>query len=142
MGATHTIDLDVPPADRAAEVRALTRGLGVDAVIEAAGVPDAVTQSLDYVRDGGVVVVAGQYTDGGDIALNPHRAINRKHVEIRGCWGSDYSHFHRALQLLAHQGASLPWLEAVSARYTLADAGAALQSVANREVLKALIVPN
>ncbi len=142
MGATHAISLDVPPAERAAQVRALTHGHGVDAVIEVAGVPDAVVQSLELVRDGGVVAVAGQYTDHGPVAINPHSAINRKHVEIRGCWGSDYSHFHRALGLLAHQGAALPWIEAVSARYPLAEAGAALAAVASRDVLKALIVPN
>lgn len=142
MGATHTISLDVPPAERAAEVRRLTRGHGVDAVIEVAGVPDAVVQALDLVRDGGVVAVAGQYTDHGPVPINPHSAINRKHAEIRGCWGSDYSHFHKALGLLAHQGAGLPWIEAVSARYPLAEAGAALAAVASREVLKAIIVPN
>ncbi|HYW33473.1 MAG TPA: zinc-binding dehydrogenase, partial [Gemmatimonas sp.] len=142
MGATHTLSLDMPPAERAAEVRRLTGGHGVDAVIEVAGVPDAVVQSLDLVRDGGVVAVAGQYTDHGPVAINPHSSINRKHVEIRGCWGSDYSHFHRALSLLAHQGAALPWIEAVSARYPLAEAGAALTAVASRDVLKAIIVPN
>ena len=142
MGATHTIALDVPPEHRASAVRALTGGHGVDAVIEAAGAPEAVPQSLDLVRDGGVVVIAGQYTDGGPVTINPHSQINRKHVEIRGCWGSDYSHFHRALGLLAHQGAALPWLEALSARYTLAQANEALAAVANRDVVKAIIVPN
>jgi L-iditol 2-dehydrogenase len=142
MGATHTLPLDMPPAERAAEVHRLTHGRGVDVVIEVAGAPEAVSQALGLVRDGGVVVIAGQYTDGGDIAINPHSAINRKHVEIRGCWGSDYSHFHRALEILAHQGADLPWIEAVSARYTLDQANEALMAVANREVVKALIVPN
>ena len=87
-------------------------------------------------------MVAGQYTDAGDISLNPHRQINRRHVEIRGCWGCDYSHFHRALQVLAHQGATLPWLDAVSARFTLDEVNDALSAVANRDVIKALIVPN
>lgn len=142
MGATHTVSLDMPPAERAEAVRAANGGRGVDVVIEAAGDPRAVADALEMVRDGGVVVVAGQYTDAGDLTLNPHRHINRKHVEIRGCWGCDYSHFYRALQVLAHQGASLPWIDAVSARYALDDANAALAAVANRDVIKALIVPN
>jgi threonine dehydrogenase-like Zn-dependent dehydrogenase len=142
MGATHTLPLDMPAGERAAQVRSITGGHGVDVVIEAAGAPEAVPQALDLVRDGGVVVVVGQYTDGGPVTINPHSQVNRKHVEIRGCWGSDYSHFHRALGLLAHQGAALPWLEAVSARYTLAQANDALAAVANREVVKAIIVPD
>ncbi len=142
MGATHTIGLDVPHEERVAMARAANGGRGVDIVIEAAGAPDAVSQGLDLVRDGGVLVVVGQYTDGGPIAINPHTQINRKHAEIRGCWGSDYSHFHRALQILAHQGASLPWVDAVSARYPLEQANEALAAVANRSVVKAIIMPN
>jgi len=114
----------------------------VDTVFEAAGAPRAVPQALDLVRDGGRGVVAGQYTDGGDVSINPHYAINRKHVEIRGCWGCDYSHFHRAVQLLAAQGSALPWRDGISGRYGLEQANEALGAVERREVVKALIVPN
>jgi L-iditol 2-dehydrogenase len=96
MGATVTLDLEIPHEERVAAVRRLTHGRGVDVVIEAAGRPEAVSQALDLVRDGGRVVVVGQYTDHGPVPIHPHLQINRKHVEIRGCWGSDYSHFHRA----------------------------------------------
>ena len=142
MGATHVVPLDLSPAERAAAVRDANGGRGVDVVIEAAGVPGAVSDALDMVRDGGRVVIVGQYTDGGDVAINPHRQINRKHVDIRGCWGSDYSHFHHALQILAHQGHNLPWTNAITRRYTLSQANDALAAVANRDVVKAVIVPN
>ena len=94
------------------------------------------------MRDGGVVVVAGQYTDAGPVTINPHSQLNRKHAEVRGCWGCDYSHFHRAVELLAHQGARLPWLDALSQRFTLEQANEALAAVADRTVVKALIVPS
>jgi threonine dehydrogenase-like Zn-dependent dehydrogenase len=142
MGATHTLGLDIPPADRAAQVRALTGGRGADVVIEAAGAPDAVTQGLELVRDGGRVVVCGQYADNGDTALNPHRQINRKQVELRGVWGSDYSHFHRAVQFAAQFGHRIPWREQVSGRYPLEGVKEALEAVERRDVLKALVVPN
>jgi L-iditol 2-dehydrogenase len=131
----------MPAEERREEVRRINGGRLVDVVLEMAGDPRAVSQGLDLVRDGGVVVIAGQYTDGGNIEINPHRQINRAHAEIRGCWGSDYSHFHRALQLLAHQGKRFPWQDALSARYGLDQANEALSAVANREVVKALIVP-
>lgn len=141
MGATHALDLAVPPAERAAQVRALTNGRGADVVIEAAGDPQAFPQALDLVRDGGRVVIAGQYTDGGDVAVNPHHQVNRKHVEIRGCWGCDFSHVHRALAVLAEQGRALPWADAVTRRYGLAQAGEALAAVERRDVIKAVIEP-
>jgi L-iditol 2-dehydrogenase len=142
MGATDVIELDMPAADRAAQVRSLTGGRGADVVIEAAGVPDAVPQALDLVRDGGRVVIAGQYADHGDTTINPHRQINRKHVEIRGVWGSDYSHFHRAVQLATAFGARVPWREMVSGRYPLNRVKEALEAVERRDVLKALVVPS
>ena len=141
MGATTTIDLGLPPEERLAMVRRLTHGRGVDVVIEAAGQPIAVAQALDLVRDGGRVVVVGQYTDHGPVPIHPHWQINRKHVEIRGCWGSDYSHFHRAVELAARFQDRVPWREMVSARYPLEQAGAALAAVEAQSVLKALIVP-
>ncbi len=142
MGATHTVSLDLSAAERQAAVREANGGRGVDVVIEAAGDPSAVAQALDLVRDGGVVVVAGQYTDAGAVTINPHLQLNRKHAEVRGCWGCDYSHFHHAMQFLAHRGGALPWLDALSARFTLEQANEALAAVAERTVVKALIVPN
>jgi L-iditol 2-dehydrogenase len=139
MGATATLGLEVPPAERAAQVRALTGGRGADVVIEASGAPEAVPQALELVRDGGRVVVVGQYTDHGDVPVNPHRQINRKHVEIRGCWGSDYSHFHRAVALAARWSDRIPWRELGAAQYPLSEAAAALAAVERREVLKAVI---
>ncbi|MEW5916589.1 MAG: zinc-binding dehydrogenase [Gemmatimonadota bacterium] len=141
MGATDVIGLDTPPTERAELVRRATGGHGVDVVIEAAGAPDAVAQALDIVRDGGRVVIAGQYTDVGDVRIHPHYQINRKHVEIRGCWGSDYSHVHRAVQIAARFGDRVPWREMIGGRFGLADAGKALAAVERREVTKAVIVP-
>jgi L-iditol 2-dehydrogenase len=140
MGATHSIGLDGTTADRAELVRLALGGRAADIVIEVAGDPRAVGDSFAYVRDGGVIVVAGQYTDAGDVTINPHAAINKKHVEVRGCWGCDYSHFHRAVQLLAHRGGTLPWMEAITERFTLEQCNEALAAVAERRVVKALVM--
>ena len=142
MGATRTLGLDLTSAERLADVRAATRGRGVDVVIEASGSPDAVSQALDMVRDGGRVVICGHYTDNGLVEIHPHWQVNRKHVEIRGCWGCDYSHFHRAVALAARFGDRVPWKEMIGGRYGLEQAGEALAAVEQRRVTKAVIVPN
>jgi len=142
MGATQTLDLDLRPEARLDAIRRLTGGRGVDAVIEASGAPEAVAQALDMVRDGGRVVVCGHYTDNGAIEMHPHWQLNRKHVELKGCWGSRYDHFHRAVSLTARFGAMKPWREMVSGRFGLEQAGDALKAVEERTAIKALIVPN
>lgn len=142
MGATHTQSLSMDARARIDEVRALSGGRGADVVIEASGAPEAVSNALDMVRDGGRVVVCGHYTDNGPVELHPHWQINRKHVELRGCWGSQYHHFHRAVEIAARFGDRVPWAEMVSGRYSLDRAADALRAVETRSALKALIVPN
>ena len=141
MGATHTLGLEMPSQERLDAIRAATRGRGVDVVVEASGSPDAVSQALDMVRDGGRVVICGHYTDNGPVEIHPHWQINRKHVEIHGCWGSQYHHFHRAVQLAARFGDRVPWREMVSGRYDLAHAADALAAVESRVAIKAIIAP-
>ena len=114
----------------------------MDVVIEASGAPEAVSQALDMVRDGGRVIVCGHYTDNGAIEMHPHWQLNRKHVELKGCWGSRYDHFHRAVSLTARFGSMKPWREMVSGRFGLEQAGEALKAVEYRTAIKAIIVPS
>src|SRR5688572_13307637 len=53
MGATDTISLEADRAERLVLARGKTGGRGFDIVIEASGNPDAVSEALDIVRDGG-----------------------------------------------------------------------------------------
>jgi D-arabinose 1-dehydrogenase-like Zn-dependent alcohol dehydrogenase len=139
MGATSTVTLKTPRKERLSQVHALTRGRGVDVVIEASGHPDAVSEGLDIVRDGGRMVVCGHYTDNGSVEIHPHWQINRKHVDLRGCWGSRFEHFHRSVAIATHSGTAKPWIGMTSDAYALKDAAIALQLVADRRKTKALI---
>jgi len=139
MGATQTVSLKTPRKERLSEVGALTRGRGGDVVIEASGHPDAVSEALDLVRDGGRVIVCGHYTDNGAVEIHPHWQINRKHVELRGCWGSRYEHFHRAVEIANRFGGDKPWRSMVSRSYDLEHVADALQAIADRTAVKALV---
>jgi len=116
-------------------------GNGPDIVVEAAGHPDAVPAALRAVRDAGRVVVVGQYTDNGDTTFNPHADLNKRHATVQGCWGVEFHHFQRAVDLLARTGDRFPWERAIGGRYPLDRAGDALRDVEARRVVKALIVP-
>jgi L-iditol 2-dehydrogenase len=139
MGATNTIDMEVPRPGRLDFAKSITRGHGFDVVIEASGNPDAVSEALDIVRDGGRVIVCGHYTDNGSVEIHPHFQINRKHVELRGCWGSRYEHFHRAVEIAAKFGADKPWSEMASLTYSLENVATALEAVASRTAVKAVV---
>ena len=139
MGASTTIDIGMPRNERLELARSMTGGHGFDVVIEASGNPDAVSESLDIVRDGGRVIICGHYTDNGSVEIHPHWQINRKHVEIRGCWGSRYEHFHRGVDIAAQFGNVKPWSRMASLSYPLEEVATALESVANRSSVKAVV---
>ena len=143
MGADHVVDVQRSGvAERLEMVRALTGGVGVDVAIEAAGSARAVEEGLDLIRDGGRYVIAGHYTDAGPSAVNVHQQINRKHLEIRGCWGSEVSHFVRALRLLERHHAAIPWRAIGAKTYALADLNQALADAEAMRLPKALVKPH
>jgi len=128
-------------AERRRWVLDQTMGRGADLVIEATGNPSAVREALEFVRDGGRVVVVGQYTDAGDISLSPHRHINRKHVTLLGSWGYEFRHLYLSLGGLERTRDRYDWSGFVSREYRLDDAAAALEDMRRQSVLKALIRP-
>lgn len=116
-----------------------TAGRGADVTIEATGAPEAVVQAMRFTRDAGIVVVVGQYTDHGSTAFNPHLDLNKKHLDVRGCWGSEFSHFYRATQIVKHQPKA--WTRMKLMSYGLERANEALADVSDGRVIKALIRP-
>lgn len=143
MGADLVMDVQqTTAADRFERIMELTGSLGVDVAIEAAGSARAVEEALPLVRDGGRYVIAGHYTDAGESAINAHQHINRKHLEIRGCWGSEVGHFVRALRVLERHHQAIPW-RAIGARtYALTELNQALADAEAMRVPKALVRPN
>jgi L-iditol 2-dehydrogenase len=143
LGAEDTLDVTqvTDPAERVRWVRERTSGRGADVVIEASGHPAAVVEGLEMLRDAGRYCVVGQYTDAGDIRLNPHAHINRRHATILGCWGFEYTHLHRALALMARHNGRFRWRELVTREYSLDDAARALEDMERLAVVKAVIRP-
>jgi L-iditol 2-dehydrogenase len=143
LGASDTIDVlaEPDPAARVRFVRERTQGRGADVVIEASGNPRAVVEGLEMVRDAGRYVVVGQYTDAGDVSLNPHRHLNRNHVSLLGCWGYEFTHLYRATQMLARHRTRFPFRSLVSREYRLSQAHEALADMERLAVVKALIRP-
>ena len=142
MGADHVYDLDrTSAAARLEDVRARTHGEGVDVVVEAAGSPRAVEEGMTLARDGGRYVIAGHYTDAGPSTINAHHHINRKHLTILGCWGSEPGHFLRALSLLERHAAHVPWRDVGGRTYPLTALDDALADAEAMRITKALVDP-
>lgn len=142
LGADITLSLDDDaPESRAECIMQHTAGRGADVVIEACGNPQALPEGFKLLRDGGAYVIAGHYTDGGAVEVNPHIEINRKHADVRGQWGTDFHHWVRALRVLSRHSHRLPFRTIIGGRYRLDQANEALDDVASLRVTKAIIDP-
>ena len=142
MGADHVFDLgNTTVEERLEAVRRSTDGDGADVVIEAAGSARAIEEGLTLARDGGRYVIAGHYTDVGASSINVHQYINRKHLDVRGCWGSEPAHFLRGVRLLERHAARVPWREIGSRTYALERLNEALADAEAMRIPKALVAP-
>ncbi|HSR53743.1 MAG TPA: zinc-binding dehydrogenase [Acidobacteriota bacterium] len=142
VGAAHTLNFQKQDEEERLQwVLDRTGGRGADVTIEATGAPSAVVDAMRCTRDAGRVVVVGQYTDHGEIPFNPHLDLNKKHLDVRGCWGSDFSHFYRGVQVMSRPERAQPWTKIPLQSYTLEQSNQALAAVENGRIVKALIEP-
>ncbi|MCH8824116.1 MAG: zinc-binding dehydrogenase [Planctomycetes bacterium] len=127
---------------RLEKVNDITNGRGADVIIEASGNPNALPEGFSLLRDGGIYVIAGHFTDAGSCTINPHIDINCKHADVRGQWGTDFHHVASALRMLGKHNKQFPFRDIIGSRYKLKDAQKALDDVAALRVTKAIIDPN
>jgi len=142
FGADHTIDMDElqTPAERLALVRELTDGHGADAVLECVGIPSAVVEGMELCRDGGKLLVAGQYCDSGVVAFNPH-VITRKQLQVVGSWSSEPRHMQAAIEFLRTHSGQFPFGSLVTHRFGLEEVNEALATTARWQSAKSVVVP-
>lgn len=103
FGADETIDIaDIPdPNERVRLVREATvLGHGVDVAIEAAGVPGAVIEGIECLRNGGRYLEIGHFADVGTVAINPNRHLLANNITLAGSSGYGADHFLQSLRLL------------------------------------------
>ncbi|MGY8688782.1 MAG: zinc-binding dehydrogenase [Verrucomicrobiales bacterium] len=142
FGADDTLNISqLTSTQRVEAILERTQGRGADVVIEASGSPAAVAEGVQMARDAGRYVIVGQYTDNGDVTINPHSHINKKHLDIRGCWGSEFTHVYRSVAMMARTRNRLDWSAMISQDYGLHEAAQGLSDVENLRVIKAIIDP-
>jgi threonine dehydrogenase-like Zn-dependent dehydrogenase len=128
-------------AERLAIVRELTRGRGADVVVECAGVPQVIPESLDLLRTGGMLVEAGNFSDLGEVAISPHRHLCSKNVRILGVGGEEGASYGPSMRQLARYMRHYPLHEFVSHRFGLDDVDAAVNTAMAPDSMKVVIDP-
>jgi L-iditol 2-dehydrogenase len=128
-------------AERLALVRVLTHERGADVVVETAGVPQVIPEALEMLRVGGVLVEAGNFSDLGDVAINPNRHLCTNSVRIIGVGGEEPAAYGPAMRQLLRYMKHYPLQEFVSHRFGLRDVEAAVKKSIEPDSMKVVIDP-
>jgi L-iditol 2-dehydrogenase len=129
--------VDASRDDPVAVVREHTRGSGADVTIEAVGAGATARQTIDAVRNAGIVVWLGNSDDVIEIGM---QAVVTRNLNVRGSYGMTGEEFERALALIADD--RLP-VDAIINRYATLDEGPALfeELLASPATIKCVIQP-
>lgn len=98
FGATYAIKSESPSQVKE-EVFNITKGLGVEVVIEAVGKTETVEESFSLVKKGGRILIFGFCAEGKEAKFIPFDVLS-KELTILGSWVNPYT-FPRALEILA-----------------------------------------
>jgi threonine dehydrogenase-like Zn-dependent dehydrogenase len=142
LGADHALNATkTTKAERLKFVKDLTHGRGADMVVECAGVPQAVPESLEMLRIGGLLVEAGNFSDLGEVPISPHRHICAKNARILGVGGEEPAAYGPSMRQMARYMKQYPLREFVTHRYKLSDVEAAVKKSVEAESMKVVLEP-
>src|SRR5580692_11326152 len=142
LGADHSLNAaNSTQAERLAFVRELTHGRGADVVVETAGVPQVIPEALEMLRMGGLLVEAGNFSDLGDVSINPNRHLCTNSIRIIGVGGEEPGAYGPSLRQMVRYMKHYPLQDFVTHRFGLRDVDAAVKKSIEPDSMKVVIDP-
>ena len=142
LGATDTVIASGADDDAAAFVRDVTRGRGVDVVVDATGNPASFVPALSMLRDGGTLIEVGAFVDLGTVPINP-AAILGRNLTIVGVAGEDARAYDATLAMLAANHERVPFHRAVTHSFPLEQVEEAMRTALGADTaMKVILTPH
>lgn len=141
LGVTQYFDYTEQPVEEIiAEIRKFNGGLGADLVFEASGNPNAVPQGMQMLRNRGMYLIPGQYSNSGNVSIPPQmitfnalRLIGSSQYSVIDV--KDYISFLEANPDVAETAKSL------ATCYKIADTNKAIEDAKQRKNIKTVLIP-
>jgi L-iditol 2-dehydrogenase len=142
MGADVIINYNKLDRKRCLEtIRELTDGRGADIVVECAGLPEAISEGLDYLRSGGFYIETGNFVDMGEISIKSS-IICTKNLRIIGIGGEAATVYGPTMDALERYMKDYPLDKIVSHLFRVEEAEKAIQFSMNGDCMKVAIASN
>lgn len=136
LGATQTINLT--ETDAVSTIMDLTGGIGVDAVIESAGSPDAWMMALKVARKGGRVLWFGGLPQGAQVSVDSY-LVHYGELTMYGIYHCTPLDVYHAYQLILSGRLNIEKL--ITDKVPLSRVEEALLAMAEGKVIKMAVIP-
>jgi putative phosphonate catabolism associated alcohol dehydrogenase len=141
FGATDTINTSGMEDDEIIRaISDLTGGIGVDAAMEAAGVPSIIPLGLGCLRIGGRYVGVGTVFPGADFTIDASKIVFRM-LTIKGIHNYDTRHLQMGIDLLTKVSEKYPFSSIVSHSVSLEDINDGLKLALSGEAIRVAVLP-
>lgn len=140
LGADEVLNLTTLGTEAVtAKLQAENGGLGVDLCFEASGSPKAVPQGMDILRNRGVYLIPGQYSNSGGIEIQP-QMITFKALHLIGSSQYSMSDVHAYLDFLCAHPETHETILKLGTHYKVSDVNAAFADAKSGNNVKTLLV--
>ena len=141
FGATHTVNIKGMKDEEISQaVRELTDGLGVDAAMGVATVPNAFPIGLKSLRIGGRYVDHGNTFNGANFAYDASDIVFRC-LTIRGVHNYDTRHLQWGVDFLSQTREKFPFQKLVTHRFSLDEINQAMRVAQSGEAIRVAVFP-
>lgn len=140
LGATHLISLAGQEETEALNrIRTISGGLGADLVFEASGNPAAIPFGMQALRNRGVYLVPGQYSNSGGITIQP-QMITFKALQILGSSQYAFCDVRQYVDFLAKNPQLHDTIRALATCYPVDEVNRAFADAKARKNVKTVLV--
>ena len=140
LGADKVFNLSAEGVEAVtAALQAENGGLGVDLCFEASGSPKAVPQGMDILRNRGVYLIPGQYSNSGGIEIQP-QMITFKALHIIGSSQYSICDVKNYLDFLENNPDLHASIEKCGTKYAIEDINRAFDDAKAGKNLKTILV--
>ena len=122
-------------------IKKLTNNIGADLVVDCTGVSEGFTIALDLIREGGMVLEVGIFSNSHDIPINPHSQILEKSARVIGVGGDDISQYYPSIKILERNIKKLPWEKIISHNFQIENVHEAMDIAMSDKSMKVILHP-
>ena len=140
LGANHSI-VNNSIDELKDKIMELTDNRGADLVVDCTGLAEGLSQSLELIREGGMILEVGAASNSTTVNINPHYLFE-KSARIIGVGGDEVSQYMPSIKILERTLDYIPWDSIISHKYKISQIDEAMQKALGDESMKVLLSPN